>query len=1377
MKRFIIFFIYSLLFLPATICYSQSTGKSASSHIIDSLLIVLKRSAEDTNKVNVLNSLSRQHANISNYDKALQYAEQAKQNAEKINFKKGLAHSYLNVGVAYWNQADFDAAEREFRAALKIYENIKNKKGIATCYNNIGLIYWNRGDFDKAIDNILKGMKLWQAINDKPGIAMGYLNIGNIYLNQENLDKALEYYEKSLKISEELGEKQSQATTLNNLGVIYEQKKDIEKALKYHLKALKINEEIGNKSSVGMSYNNIGVIYENQGKHEEALKYQLKSVEINNEIGNPQGAARSYNNIGNIYYQLGKYKTALEYNTKSLELCKKIGFSPGMQDAYFSLSKLAETQNNYKSALEYYKLYTEIKDSIYDEESNKQVTDMNTKYDSEQKDKEIKLLNSEKEAQANLAASEKKRQQIILISVSIVLLLVLVFAFFIYRNSRYKQRLNKELEKLSIVASETDNGVLICGPKGEIEWSNSGLTRLLGYTFEELKKKGNTIEELSSNPDIKKVIHESIAKKKTSTYEVLNITKNGEERWTQSTLTPILNENGSIKKLVVIDTDISDRKKIEAKLNEQNKELEQSHKDILVLSEIGQWITSTLSVEKIVEKTYGNINKLMDADVFCIGIHNKANNSIDFPGFIEKGIKYDSSYDLNDNTRLPVLCFKNRQEILINDLQKDHTQFIPFIPPPIAGEHPESLIYLPLLLNDKIVGVINVESFRKNAYTAYHLNILKNLAVYVAIAIENAKLYENLESKVEERTVELVKRNEEVEKMYHNIQVMSEVGQQLTSTLDIETVFSKLHEHINRLMHAEVFGIRIYHPETETVEVKYEYEKGERMDSMSFTMDNESNFSVWSIKNRKDIFINDNVNEYKKYVDEIVVIDGELTHSLMFCPMILKDKVIGVVTVQSYEKHRYTKQHLDILRTLANYAAIAIENARLYNNIQVLNEIGQEITSTQDLGEVLDTVYAKVNSLMDATEFGFGIFNAENQAIDFSNYYYEGKRMAADLDTWVSMSDDNRLSVWCVKNKKPVFINDMRQEYSNYITNLNSYKGEGKLLLESVMCLPLAIKEKLVGVISVQSPKKNAYTRNQLEILQTLASYIAIALDNAHLYNNMEEEIKSRTKEIEKQKILVEDKNLKITDSINYALRIQQAILPSQQMLSSILPDSFIFFKPKDIVSGDFYWAHAVDQHQILFAAVDCTGHGVPGAFMSIMGYNLLEQIVKEQKIYEPASILNELSKSVVRTLKQTDEIGSVKEGMDIALCKIDYRSFELEYSGAHNSLNIVRQGVLTETKASSRSIGISLANSTPFVNHRLKLEKGDCIYIFSDGFADQKGGPENKKFFYQPFRELLVSIHQQNMAEQGNMLEQVMNNWKKNKDQIDDMLVIGVRI
>lgn len=265
---------------------------------------------------------------------------------------------------------------------------------------------------------------------------------------------------------------------------------------------------------------------------------------------------------------------------------------------------------------------------------------------------------------------------------------------------------------------------------------------------------------------------------------------------------------------------------------------------------------------------------------------------------------------------------------------------------------------------------------------------------------------------------------------------------------------------------------------------------------------------------------------------------------------------------------------------------------------------------------------------------------------------------------------------------------------------------------------------------------------------------------------------------IDKLKTQVEYRHKEIIDSVLYAKKIQQAVLPSQEYVNTVLPDSFILFRPKNIVSGDFFWVYKVDEYRTLFAAVDCTGHGVPGAFMSIMGYHLLERVVNEHQIYEPAKILDELSAGVIKSLKQTTELDSVKDGMDIALCLIDYKSYTLHYAGAHNPLYLIRKGELTEIKADKRSVGIS-ANSkiNHFTNHSISIEKGDCLYVFSDGYVDQKGGPENVKFFYQPFKNLLVKIHTEKMREQLIILEKSFNDWKGDKGQIDDILVMGVKI
>ena len=324
-------------------------------------------------------------------------------------------------------------------------------------------------------------------------------------------------------------------------------------------------------------------------------------------------------------------------------------------------------------------------------------------------------------------------------------------------------------------------------------------------------------------------------------------------------------------------------------------------------------------------------------------------------------------------------------------------------------------------------------------------------------------------------------------------------------------------------------------------------------------------------------------------------------------------------------------------------------------------------------------------------------------------------------------------------------------------------------------------KNKQMFAMSETVYKEKKKIEEQLkEILQEKSQLEVQKKENEEKVKMLWEQSTAMHKEkerIDKLRTQIEYRHKEIIDSVHYAKKIQQAILPSQELVNSFLPDSFIFFKPKNIVSGDFFWVHRIDPNCVLFAAVDCTGHGVPGAFMSIMGYHLLEQVVIEHQFYEPAMILNELSKSVIRSLKQTNELESVKDGMDIALCKIDYQNRTLEYAGAHNALYLIRNGVLTETKADRKSVGISVAKSVDFCNHKIKLEKGDCLYVFSDGYVDQKGGPDNVKFFYQPFKDLLLEIHQESMLVQKQKLERIIIDWKGDRGQIDDMLVIGLRV
>ncbi len=262
--------------------------------------------------------------------------------------------------------------------------------------------------------------------------------------------------------------------------------------------------------------------------------------------------------------------------------------------------------------------------------------------------------------------------------------------------------------------------------------------------------------------------------------------------------------------------------------------------------------------------------------------------------------------------------------------------------------------------------------------------------------------------------------------------------------------------------------------------------------------------------------------------------------------------------------------------------------------------------------------------------------------------------------------------------------------------------------------------------------------------------------------------------EIMKQKDEIENKNRNITDSIRYAKRIQEAILPHDKLVQRTLDASFILYKPKDIVSGDFYWMHPLGQ-RILYAAVDCTGHGVPGAFVSLVGHTSLNRTVKEFGITRPSEILDKLNELVLETFRQQGS-EEVKDGMDMALCLIDIQNRRLEYAGANNPLYLIREGKLIEVKGTKKAIGSS-ERTINFENHEMELQTGDSIYIFSDGYVDQFGGPRNKKFLSRNFKKLLLSIQEKPMAEQRDILNQSIEDWQGDYEQIDDILVIGYRI
>ena len=270
-------------------------------------------------------------------------------------------------------------------------------------------------------------------------------------------------------------------------------------------------------------------------------------------------------------------------------------------------------------------------------------------------------------------------------------------------------------------------------------------------------------------------------------------------------------------------------------------------------------------------------------------------------------------------------------------------------------------------------------------------------------------------------------------------------------------------------------------------------------------------------------------------------------------------------------------------------------------------------------------------------------------------------------------------------------------------------------------------------------------------------------------------QIVSAFKKIEIQRNEIESKNIAITDSIYYAKRIQFAILPSDKKVKQLLKNSFVFYQPKDIVSGDFYWVEQVND-EIIFSVIDCTGHGVPGAFVSLIAYNMINKVVLENQITNPAEILKQMDVLMQSLFEQSEE--KIRDGVDMGICTLNTKTNELNFSGAFHSLFICNDEELTEIKGNRDSIGFSIyENKKEFTNHQVSLKQGDTIYLSTDGLPDQFGGVKGKKLKWKGLKEQLCLWQKIPIANQKDTIKSFFYNWKNDLEQLDDVCIFGVRI
>jgi len=434
-----------------------------------------------------------------------------------------------------------------------------------------------------------------------------------------------------------------------------------------------------------------------------------------------------------------------------------------------------------------------------------------------------------------------------------------------------------------------------------------------------------------------------------------------------------------------------------------------------------------------------------------------------------------------------------------------------------------------------------------------------------------------------------------------------------------------------------------------------------------------------------------------------------------------------------------------------------IEIKRSYKNLELLGTIGKKIISKLSVEDIIRSSFINIKDLMDITLFAVGIYDSNNERIVYPGTIKDNQKLPM---YFYELTKPNSFSVWCYKNKDEIFINDLEKEYGKY---LESYPDLKAFKAQSFIYCPLFRNEETIGTVTVHHENKNAFTEQNLFIMRNIATYISLALQNAESYKQIKEQLKE-----------INDKNIMVNSSLNYAKTIQQSMLPSEQKLNTEYNTELVFF-PRDIVSGDFYWTANIFNKRKFVAAIDCTGHGVPGAFLSFVGSKSLDEIVHSKQIFEPKKILDALDDNIKEILNQ--EHSNNRDGMDVAMCAIEETKsgkIKVIFTGAKLPLFYYQKkdNIVHYIKGSRKAIGGGYFDNQEFEQHELLLEKGDILYIATDGYIDQDA-KEHKRFGRQRFIGMLEKIASFPLPKQRVFMKQIFNKYKGDSPQRDDVTVL----
>jgi serine phosphatase RsbU (regulator of sigma subunit) len=507
--------------------------------------------------------------------------------------------------------------------------------------------------------------------------------------------------------------------------------------------------------------------------------------------------------------------------------------------------------------------------------------------------------------------------------------------------------------------------------------------------------------------------------------------------------------------------------------------------------------------------------------------------------------------------------------------------------------------------------------------------------------------------------------------------------------------------------------------------------------------------------------------EVSEEINQMSSIVGSLNYiGLYYIEIKEYDKALKVFQ-DALEKSEKIKLRAGIINSLNGLCSIHIkkknyEKALNYalRNLELTKNM-KSLTIKRDIHEMLARIYAATHDYKNAFH-NHKLYKALNDSV----YKDENIKRIVELEYTYKFEKEKQAIELEQQKKDAIQASQKRQQQ---IVKLSFI---GAFILMSLLAFYIyrsyLDKKKSNIVLTKQKEEIEAKNKDLVQLNEEISA-------QGEEISSQRDEIEAQRDMVVIQKDRIQAQNKLITDSINYAKYIQQALLPSSEYAEANLGDHFILFKPKDIVSGDFYWSTRVNEFLIVTVA-DCTGHGIPGAFMSILGISFLNEIVGKKGVVKASEILDQLRSSVIDALKQKMKTGEQKDGMDLALVVINTKTGQLQYAGAHNPLYIVTAGKeLKQLKSDNQTVAINI-KMNPFTNQEIQLNKGDSIYLTSDGYHDQFGGPQNTKFKRTQLKELLVAIAHKPMAEQGELLDSTFKHWKGEHEQIDDVTIVGMK-